>query len=223
MLDHIKSARKLLTELARGDATRVEGETGTTSELGFAHHVETFLQKVDAAGGRGTGVKDLQYLFDACSVFATSLSQWIGSQSEDQQMTTDDNPHPDPPLLLPHASSSSSYATTDHRWRELRSLMEDILVLKQKTLSMFEWQDGPLTKSMRSGDLILLDEANLAEDAVLERLNSVLEPSRSLVLAEKGGEKVDEVIAHAKWRLFATMNPGARGVEHVSGLAVERW
>ncbi len=182
------------------------------SELGFAH-VETFLTKVDAAGGRGTGIKDLQHLFDACSVFATSLSQWIASESESedhQMMTTDDNQnHPNPPPPL-HAfsSSSPSCATIDHRWREVRSLMEDILVLKQKTLSMFEWQDGPLTKSMRSGDLILLDEANLAEDAVLERLNSVLEPSRSLVLAEKGGEKVDEVIAHAKWRLFATMNPG---------------
>ena len=41
---------------------------------------------------------------------------------------------------------------------------------------------------MRNGHLLLLDEMSLAEDAVLERLNSVLEPSRTLVLAEKGGD-----------------------------------
>jgi len=33
-----------------------------------------------------------------------------------------------------------------------------------------------------------LDETSLAEDAVLERLNSVLEPSRLLVRAEKGSD-----------------------------------
>lgn len=37
------------------------------------------------------------------------------------------------------------------------------------------------------GDILLLDEISLAEDAVLERLNSVLEPGRSLTLAERGG------------------------------------
>jgi len=35
----------------------------------------------------------------------------------------------------------------------------------------FEWVDGPLVVAMRRGDIILIDELNLAEDAVLERLN----------------------------------------------------
>jgi midasin len=35
----------------------------------------------------------------------------------------------------------------------------------------FQWADGPLVTAMREGDMILLDEINLAEDAVLERLN----------------------------------------------------
>lgn len=35
----------------------------------------------------------------------------------------------------------------------------------------FEWVDGPLVTAMRNGDMILIDELNLAEDAVLERLN----------------------------------------------------
>ncbi len=35
----------------------------------------------------------------------------------------------------------------------------------------FAWVDGPLVTAMRRGDMILVDEINLAEDAVLERLN----------------------------------------------------
>lgn len=35
----------------------------------------------------------------------------------------------------------------------------------------FEWADGPLVQAMKCGDMILIDELNLAEDAVLERLN----------------------------------------------------
>lgn len=35
----------------------------------------------------------------------------------------------------------------------------------------FVWVDGPLVTAMRRGDMLLIDELNLAEDAVLERLN----------------------------------------------------
>ena len=35
----------------------------------------------------------------------------------------------------------------------------------------FEWVDGPLVTAMREGDVFLLDELNLAEDSVLERIN----------------------------------------------------
>lgn len=35
----------------------------------------------------------------------------------------------------------------------------------------FQWVDGPLVTAMRQGDIILIDELNLAEDAVLERMN----------------------------------------------------
>lgn len=54
-------------------------------------------------------------------------------------------------------------------------------VLHRKWQSIFEWQDGPLVKAMKDGDLFLVDEISLADDSVLERLNSVLEPERTLV------------------------------------------
>ena len=75
-------------------------------------------------------------------------------------------------------------------------------------MSLFRWHDGPLVQAMREGSFILLDEISLAEDAVLERLNSVLEPSRTLTLAEKGGDVIEEIVAHPEFRIFATMNPG---------------
>ncbi|KAI8971571.1 P-loop containing nucleoside triphosphate hydrolase protein [Mycotypha africana] len=73
---------------------------------------------------------------------------------------------------------------------------------------LFEWHDGPLVQAMKEGHLFLLDEISLADDSVLERLNSVLEPSRLLVLAEKGGKQVEELFASPNFQFLATMNPG---------------
>ena len=54
-----------------------------------------------------------------------------------------------------------------------------------KSLKLFEWVDGPLVESMLSGDHLLVDEISLAEDSVLERLNSVLELEKNLVIPDK--------------------------------------
>lgn len=97
----------------------------------------------------------------------------------------------------------------------------------------FEWIDGPLIQAMRNGDILLIDEINLADDAVLERLNryvgdstmtsaqdsrltidiicfccSVLESSKTITLAEKSGPKVETIISHPSFQIIATMNPG---------------
>ena len=58
-----------------------------------------------------------------------------------------------------------------------------------------------------------MDEISLADDSVLERLNSVLETERTLVLAEKAGGdgpdgQVDQITAKKEFRIVATMNPG---------------
>ncbi|KAK3374940.1 hypothetical protein B0H63DRAFT_549328, partial [Podospora didyma] len=73
--------------------------------------------------------------------------------------------------------------------------------------ALFEWSDGSLVHAMKEGNYFLLDEISLADDSVLERLNSVLEPHRSLLLAEKG---VDDTFVKAVegFQFFATMNPG---------------
>uniref|UniRef100_A0A8W8MR76 Midasin n=1 Tax=Magallana gigas TaxID=29159 RepID=A0A8W8MR76_MAGGI len=76
---------------------------------------------------------------------------------------------------------------------------------------LFEWVDGPLVNAMRNGDMFLIDEISLADDSVLERLNSVLEPERTLLLAEKGGDggrEVEAVVGKDGFQVFSTMNPG---------------
>ena len=71
---------------------------------------------------------------------------------------------------------------------------------------LFEWVDGPLIEAMKNGDMILLDEISLADDSVLERLNSVLEVERQLTLAESSESLT--LTAHSNFRIIATMNPG---------------
>ncbi|XP_076030788.1 midasin isoform X2 [Oratosquilla oratoria] len=82
----------------------------------------------------------------------------------------------------------------------------------EKDDRLFEWVDGPLILSMRSGGMFLADEISLADDSVLERLNSVLEPERTLLLAEKGTDdgysNPEIIVAHDQFRLIGTMNPG---------------
>ncbi|KAF2965830.1 hypothetical protein GQX73_g7732 [Xylaria multiplex] len=76
-----------------------------------------------------------------------------------------------------------------------------------KSKALFEWADGSLVQAMRSGQYFLLDEISLADDSVLERLNSVLEPQRTILLAEKGIDN-SFVKADAGFQFLATMNPG---------------
>ncbi|KAL4583665.1 hypothetical protein LXL04_008247 [Taraxacum kok-saghyz] len=81
-------------------------------------------------------------------------------------------------------------------------------LLHQKWCTIFTWQDGPLIEAMKNGDMFLVDEISLADDSVLERLNSVLEPERKLSLAEKGGSDLEKITAHPNFFILATMNPG---------------
>ena len=73
--------------------------------------------------------------------------------------------------------------------------------------ALFEWVDGSLVQAMRTGQHFLLDEISLADDSVLERMNSVLEPGRTLLLAENGISTAP-IAASTGFQVYATMNPG---------------
>lgn len=86
-------------------------------------------------------------------------------------------------------------------------LVERIGANETRSKALFEWSDGALVEAMRGGQFFLLDEISLADDSVLERLNSVLEPQRTLLLAEKGVDN-SFVVGADGFQFFATMNPG---------------
>ncbi|OAD61618.1 Midasin [Eufriesea mexicana] len=79
----------------------------------------------------------------------------------------------------------------------------------KESKKLFEWVDGPLVKAMNNGGFFLVDEISLADDSVLERLNSLLEPERKLLIAEKPSiEENATVTAHENFIFVGTMNPG---------------
>ncbi|KAI8917537.1 hypothetical protein DFJ77DRAFT_488317 [Powellomyces hirtus] len=89
---------------------------------------------------------------------------------------------------------------------EVQELLTLAKTLVGKSQTLFTWRDGPLTLALREGSHFLLDEISLADDSVLERLNSVLEPSQFLLLSEKGC--AEALYASQGFRFLATMNPG---------------
>lgn len=93
---------------------------------------------------------------------------------------------------------------SSHKGEEAEELQQKI----GKYKALFDWHDGPLITAMKTGSFFLLDEISLADDSVLERLNSVLEPERLIVLAEKGGQSIEKLTAAEGFQFCATMNPG---------------
>jgi len=70
---------------------------------------------------------------------------------------------------------------TQNELNAFEEIRNRLSFLHQKWCTIFNWQDGPLVEAMKNGDMFLVDEISLADDSVLERLNSVLEPERKLV------------------------------------------
>lgn len=93
-------------------------------------------------------------------------------------------------------------------YNQIENTPEDLTHKFQRAMKLFEWQDGPLIEAFKYGEFLLLDEVSLADDSVLERLNSVLESDRILFVPEKGGEFTDELSPTEGFQMLATMNPG---------------
>ncbi|XP_064473273.1 midasin-like [Ornithodoros turicata] len=90
-----------------------------------------------------------------------------------------------------------------HMHSEAGDLLGGLRPARGSDGKLFEWAEGPLVTAVRTGQAFLLDEISLADDAVLERLNSLLEPQRTLLLAEQN----EALVAHPEFRFMATMNP----------------
>lgn len=154
------------------DEESKEGEAKATTLDGFDRNQLNSIESSVIAFARSLH-SHLKSLYDAEAPLASSAAD----EKKRKRRPTD----PPPPI-------DSTTATT---------INETMMQIEKKynlANALFEWLDGPLVTAMRSGHLILLDEMSLAEDAVLERLNSVLEPGRTLTLAEKGSSAEDDEI-----------------------------
>lgn len=110
-------------------------------------------------------------------------------------------------LLEIYERTVHSLSPEERQQYEATETHGEILASSARFKALFEWADGSLVEAMKKGAFFLLDEISLADDSVLERINSVLEPSRSILLAEKGS--LDSfVTAEPGFKFFATMNPG---------------
>jgi MoxR-like ATPase len=125
---------------------------------------------------------------------------------------------PESQMILQRASSEG---------RELTQVeVQQIMANERMTAHPWRWQDGLVVEAMREGWWIVLDELNLAEPQILERLNPVLEREPMLVLTEhdnsvigRGGTPV-----HPDFRIFATMNPAEyAGRSPLSPAYRDRW
>ena len=65
--------------------------------------------------------------------------------------------------------------------------------------------------------MILIDEIALTQDSVLERMNSIFEDSRILVLSEKNCDNIETILPNSNFKILATMNPaGDHGKKELS-------
>ena len=86
----------------------------------------------------------------------------------------------------------------------LRTRESHLIGTKTLTDGTVSFDEGLITKSMRAGDMLYLDEINSAEADVLLRLDEALDDRRQIVLKESTGEVVK---AKEDWFVIATINP----------------
>ncbi len=112
------------------------------------------------------------------------------------------------PWLKPECQALLDHALRDQR--EL-SLPERAFLMAREGFRDRSWRfaEGIIPQALRTGAWVLLDELNLAEPQILERLNPVMESPPSLLLSEgdqtrwgPGGLPV-----HERFRMFGTLNP----------------
>lgn len=89
---------------------------------------------------------------------------------------------------------------------------------KDTTEPEFIWKDGVLTKAIRNGYCVILEEINFARPGVLGKLNSLLDETRQIDLPT--GEVVK---AHPNFRIIATCNIAYEGTNRFNKALINRF
>ncbi len=106
-----------------------------------------------------------------------SLAERVGSQAPSLVLAAG----------LEDAVSHASTRTVEPSVPSIRAAVATLRAQQATSATgRFEWCDGLLVDALQRGAWLLLDNINLCSGAVLDRLNSLLEPGGSLLLAERG-------------------------------------
>lgn len=196
-------ARNLGSEERKSDGLVVEAATVSVSPTHFAigpfsvskgiqnnHDSEAFAMEAP------TTMNNLLRVVRACQVPKSILlegSPGVGKTSLVQALANACNRH----LCRINLSDQT----------DLIDLFGSDLPVAGGSAGEFAWQDAAFLTAMQNGDWVLLDEMNLASQAVLEGLNAVLDHRGSVYVPE-----LDRTfVKHPEFRLFAAQNPVQQG------------
>ena len=208
----LRAAQAASLAAATGMPCGLEGVTAaakTTAVLWVAHLCRQPTVRLNLSGQSDTG--ELVGRFVPCSDWA----DWNLELMRQERA-----------LLKPHTLELIDRALAEGRplnW------VERAAVAAAEQLPAVGWRfwEGVIPAAMRRGHWVVLDELNLAEPQVLERLNPVLEQPASLVLTEHVGERYGcggDVPVADSFRIFATLNPAEYAGRSVLSPAFrDRW
>jgi MoxR-like ATPase len=175
---------KLAVLWASGASRTLEGPTsgGKTSLLTYlAWRTQTPLRRINLSAD--TEVADL-------------VGHWIGKEKRFTRETLEAKSDNTLAIIAKDFDYSGAF--------DRDAIIAQVLALQEHP----RWVDGDLVRALRRGELVILDEVNLAPPEVLERINSLFDDDGNLRIAEHNGEVVER---HKDFRIFATMNPSSDG------------
>lgn len=171
------------------------------------HAVEALLRMLESAHA----AEDPQSLLTALNLALDCLGamqQAIGGLGETAGRD---------PLAMdesPDGTASFDAAPHLHKVHTLMQRAEALVEIERegtgkRMAGRFEWVDGSLLRAMESGRWVLLNNANLCNPTVLDRLNPLLEPSGVLYLNECGLIKGEPRVVrpHPDFRLILAIDP----------------
>lgn len=208
----LEAVRAVALGVLHGIPVALEGETAaskTSAVLFLAHLLGQPLVRLNLSGHTDAAELVGRYVpADPSAVVdwneLTATTPWLSAGSR---------------RILAHASSEGRSLTDTER----------MAILGREEFSVNNWrfQAGYLPRAMEHGWWLLLDEMNLAETQVLERLNCALENPPSLVLTEGDGAVIGprgDKPVHSAFRMMATLNPSEyAGRAVLSPAFADRW
>ena len=189
-------------------------QTLRATAIGVQHHMPVALEG-DTAASKTTAVRFLAHHLQQPLLRLNLNGQSDPSEIVGRYVPLDAsaalNPQaldPTPAWMSKKSKEILSFAKAQNR--QLSPMERTVIASTEGlTSTSFRFHEGFLPTAMRHGWWLLLDEVNLAEAHVLERLNCALENPPSLALTEGDGSVLgmNGTPIPKSFNIFATMNP----------------